>query len=726
MSVDALLRHDRPQDRGAHRRVHRGRRAAGHRRRRGHRPLSRLRLVARARLPAQRRPARASGAPRTATGKAASDVAHRKKTLPVIYAAEHAGPEDRARLLELYATPGPRRATRSPSIVAILERTGAREYTRDQARRYRDEALRELDAAGVVRPDGARPPRGDHRLGHRRLTGRRVTSRQGHPEPADGEPERVAPPVAVGLGHHRAAGHELVVLRVVGMRRRPGRDARRRRRPRRRPTRRRRRPRRPRPRRPGLHAQRGEPVRPVDHLVAGHPERAQPGRRRFADPQAVAEHDQPARTGRARPARRRSPTGCPSYTPVAPMATVMATPRSAMSAAGASVSMSDSRRATSPPAASAAARPSARNHGLRSKPSAVAAGQRASRRDEQVGLAAADLEDVVARLQRRSARRGRPAARRRSGRGSVRVRRGRWSRTGGHRRRPARARVMPALGGRGARGRAARRPVTMTRTPASDAERAAPATIPMDASGVPSTWPMATAGTRVGPGVANGRPSRAARSASRSRQRRRAVVVAAHQRAVRQQPPGHGRWVRHPSNAGTSRARTRWVVMRTSRTSPQALMTGAAIVTVVGRVDVLGQLAAERLAHDQGVALRDVAGHRALGDGDQEDLSASVDDALERARAPRSQARTAEAGGPGARDPASPIARTRAAGAGAASGAAISGPPRRPRRGRRRRPAGCARRGPCRPAGRRSISTVRVRPSTDTWSPGLGTPPMRW
>jgi geranylgeranyl pyrophosphate synthase len=38
-------------------------------------------------------------------------------------------------------------------IVAILERCGARDYTRDQARRYRDEALAELDAAGVVRPD---------------------------------------------------------------------------------------------------------------------------------------------------------------------------------------------------------------------------------------------------------------------------------------------------------------------------------------------------------------------------------------------------------------------------------------------------------------------------------------------------------------------------------------------------------------------------------------------
>jgi geranylgeranyl diphosphate synthase, type I len=86
------------------------------------------------------------------TGKHASDVAHRKKTLPVIYAAEHAGPEDRARLLALYGRTSPT-ADEIAEIVAIVERTGAREYTRDQARHHRDLALRELDAAGVVRPD---------------------------------------------------------------------------------------------------------------------------------------------------------------------------------------------------------------------------------------------------------------------------------------------------------------------------------------------------------------------------------------------------------------------------------------------------------------------------------------------------------------------------------------------------------------------------------------------
>ena len=87
--------------------------------------------------------------PEQTTGKEPSDVAHRKKTLPVIYAWERATAPDRERLAALFAA-----AERSPAdvdeIVAILERTGARDYTRDQARFYRDEALGELDAAGVV------------------------------------------------------------------------------------------------------------------------------------------------------------------------------------------------------------------------------------------------------------------------------------------------------------------------------------------------------------------------------------------------------------------------------------------------------------------------------------------------------------------------------------------------------------------------------------------------
>jgi geranylgeranyl pyrophosphate synthase len=54
-------------------------------------------------------------------------------------------------LLELYAREEPT-GEELDEIVQILERVGARDYTRDAARRYRDEALAELDAAGVVLP----------------------------------------------------------------------------------------------------------------------------------------------------------------------------------------------------------------------------------------------------------------------------------------------------------------------------------------------------------------------------------------------------------------------------------------------------------------------------------------------------------------------------------------------------------------------------------------------
>jgi geranylgeranyl diphosphate synthase type I len=84
-----------------------------------------------------------------ATGKEPTDLLRRKKTLPVIYAFEHADPEEREALRAFF-----RQSTVTPAdvqrVVSVLERTGAREYTRAQARRYRDEALAQLDAAGVA------------------------------------------------------------------------------------------------------------------------------------------------------------------------------------------------------------------------------------------------------------------------------------------------------------------------------------------------------------------------------------------------------------------------------------------------------------------------------------------------------------------------------------------------------------------------------------------------
>jgi geranylgeranyl diphosphate synthase type I len=87
-----------------------------------------------------------------ATGKEPTDLAKHKKTLPVIYALERATPADRTRLEALYADPEPD-AGKIGEAMAILERTGAQDYTRAEARRWRDEAIAQLDAAGVVQPE---------------------------------------------------------------------------------------------------------------------------------------------------------------------------------------------------------------------------------------------------------------------------------------------------------------------------------------------------------------------------------------------------------------------------------------------------------------------------------------------------------------------------------------------------------------------------------------------
>ena len=83
-----------------------------------------------------------------ATGKEASDLAKHKKTLPVIYALEHGGPEDRDRLRTLLGRP-----TLSPEEMTearrIIERSGGRDFTRAEARRHRDEALAALRLTGV-------------------------------------------------------------------------------------------------------------------------------------------------------------------------------------------------------------------------------------------------------------------------------------------------------------------------------------------------------------------------------------------------------------------------------------------------------------------------------------------------------------------------------------------------------------------------------------------------
>ena len=89
----------------------------------------------------------------------AGDVRKRKKTLPVVWALQHAGAEDRSRLQAIYG--GGIRATdgRGPvpeglepmsddevdEVLAILERCGARTHAEAEARRYRDIALERLE-----------------------------------------------------------------------------------------------------------------------------------------------------------------------------------------------------------------------------------------------------------------------------------------------------------------------------------------------------------------------------------------------------------------------------------------------------------------------------------------------------------------------------------------------------------------------------------------------------
>ncbi|HWH24759.1 MAG TPA: polyprenyl synthetase family protein [Candidatus Limnocylindria bacterium] len=84
-----------------------------------------------------------------ATGKQPSDLAKHKKTLPLIYALEKAAPDEQARLRATLAGQPPTPAQLADARL-ILERCGAREYTRARARAERDEALSQLESAGVV------------------------------------------------------------------------------------------------------------------------------------------------------------------------------------------------------------------------------------------------------------------------------------------------------------------------------------------------------------------------------------------------------------------------------------------------------------------------------------------------------------------------------------------------------------------------------------------------
>ena len=62
--------------------------------------------------------------------RAAGDLRRKKMTLPIIYALEHASPDDQATLAELYAAAPPLDDTQVEGALAILDRTRARAHVR--------------------------------------------------------------------------------------------------------------------------------------------------------------------------------------------------------------------------------------------------------------------------------------------------------------------------------------------------------------------------------------------------------------------------------------------------------------------------------------------------------------------------------------------------------------------------------------------------------------------
>jgi geranylgeranyl diphosphate synthase type I len=85
------------------------------------------------------------------TGKEASDIATRKKTLPLIYALQGSSGPDAARLREILAqSDEPASNGQVEEARLILERVGALEFTRSLARRHRDDALAEIASVPLI------------------------------------------------------------------------------------------------------------------------------------------------------------------------------------------------------------------------------------------------------------------------------------------------------------------------------------------------------------------------------------------------------------------------------------------------------------------------------------------------------------------------------------------------------------------------------------------------
>ncbi len=85
------------------------------------------------------------------TGKsAATDIRHKKKALPAVYALNQSDDRDASRELgRLYAQEGPLDEASREVALRILDRVGARQYAEEMAEQYYRHALQSLDQTGI-------------------------------------------------------------------------------------------------------------------------------------------------------------------------------------------------------------------------------------------------------------------------------------------------------------------------------------------------------------------------------------------------------------------------------------------------------------------------------------------------------------------------------------------------------------------------------------------------
>lgn len=88
------------------------------------------------------------GDPKTTGKSTASDILEKKKTLPVLYALQWEEEHGYDELTRLYTGKNISQED-VPTVLELLERTNARAYTQEQARKHHRQALKHLETTGV-------------------------------------------------------------------------------------------------------------------------------------------------------------------------------------------------------------------------------------------------------------------------------------------------------------------------------------------------------------------------------------------------------------------------------------------------------------------------------------------------------------------------------------------------------------------------------------------------